>query len=453
MPNAQFCVLGPFFTGGALAGSAKLYHYAAGTSTLKNIWSDRAESTTLAQPFVADSQGIFAFFADGLYKFVVTDSSDVTLYTWDNVLIQDFLTPTFSEGTSITSASAIAVGPEIWAHVTGSTDIDTLSGTIPWVWLVFDGSLSLVHSASLLCPSSVDLTVQSGDVVLLLNEGSSVWRVGGQMANSLLVNRTDVSVVVSDSRTNSTDAPLTITSTTSGTPAAGIGTGILFRAESQDENPSDVGRAEFAFGDVGTGTEDSVFRILLRTAGAALAQAWQFATTTANNAILTHSNTAQRTYTFQDIDDTIIGRVTTDSLQNKTLISAVISPTSSGATTANVLYADSIVKGWARFNVAGTVDDSLNVSSVTDNGAGDWTVNWATDFADANYAWSGSIKGVYDTGGTPLTLVNPYGGTHTTAALQVNVLNVAGTAVDPTNGGGGGVTTDSRISVMAIGNQ
>ena len=282
--------------------------------------------------------------------------------------------------------------------------------------------------------------------------------LGARLAVSLTADGTISStgagsIALEDSRTNSAATVLTLTATTSGSPASGIGTSVLMRAESADESPSDVGSIEFVFSDVTAGSEDSLVRFRTRRAGAALAGAWVAQCTGTQEGILTHANTAQRTYTFQDIDDTMVSRNTTDSLQNKTLISAVISPTSSGATTANVLYADSIVKGWARFNVAGTVDDSLNVSSITDNGVGDWTINWATDFADANYAWSWSLKGVYDTGGTPLTIVNPYAGTHTAAALQVQALNVAGTASDPTNGGGGGVSTDSRISIMAIGNQ
>lgn len=180
---AQRVQLGPFFDGGALQGAAKLYHYAAGTSTLKDIWSDRGMGSTLAQPFVADAEGVFNFFADGLYKLIIcgpnsTGPSDDVLYTLDNWQLIDRTDPTFSEGSAIASASAIAVGPEIWAHITGTTNIDTLTGTIPFVWLVFDGALRLNHSASLLCPDGFNLNVRAGEVVMLLNEGSNVWRVG-----------------------------------------------------------------------------------------------------------------------------------------------------------------------------------------------------------------------------------------------------------------------------------
>jgi hypothetical protein len=49
------------------------------------------------------------------------------------------------------------------------------------------------------------------------------------------------------------------------------------------------------------------------------------------------------------------------------------------------------VKSWINFNGTGTpaIRASLNVSSITDNGSGDYTVNFTTALADANYAVAG----------------------------------------------------------------
>lgn len=58
---------------------------------------------------------------------------------------------------------------------------------------------------------------------------------------------------------------------------------------------------------------------------------------------------------------------------------------STAAPAANVLYSNSGVKGWVEFNDSGVEQASYNVSSVTDNGTGDWTVNWNTDFASGLY--------------------------------------------------------------------
>ena len=49
-------------------------------------------------------------------------------------------------------------------------------------------------------------------------------------------------------------------------------------------------------------------------------------------------------------------------------------------------------RAWVNFNGTGTVAirASGNVSSVTDNGTGNYTLNFTTAMTDANYAWSGS---------------------------------------------------------------
>jgi hypothetical protein len=52
-------------------------------------------------------------------------------------------------------------------------------------------------------------------------------------------------------------------------------------------------------------------------------------------------------------------------------------------------YHPGTAKGWVRFDgTAGTISPAVshNVSSLTDNGAGDFTVNWTTSFSTANYA-------------------------------------------------------------------
>ena len=177
---SQRVQLGPLFTTGAINGAAKLYHYEAGTSTLKNIWSDRGMTTPLAQPFLSDADGMWNFFADGLYKIVLSASDDTVLYTLDNWQFIDRTDPTFGEGTVISSASTIAVGQEVFAHISGSTNISTLTGTIPFFWAVFDGNLTLVHSASLLLPDAQNYKVRTGEVIFFLNEGAGVWRLAGR---------------------------------------------------------------------------------------------------------------------------------------------------------------------------------------------------------------------------------------------------------------------------------
>ena len=52
------------------------------------------------------------------------------------------------------------------------------------------------------------------------------------------------------------------------------------------------------------------------------------------------------------------------------------------------LKIDGAAKAWVNFNGTGTVAirDDLNVSSITDNGTGKYTVNFTTAMSNANYA-------------------------------------------------------------------
>jgi len=53
-------------------------------------------------------------------------------------------------------------------------------------------------------------------------------------------------------------------------------------------------------------------------------------------------------------------------------------------------------RAWVNFNGTGTVAirASGNVSSITDNGTGDYTVNFTTALADANFAFTVGYRGV-----------------------------------------------------------
>jgi hypothetical protein len=52
-------------------------------------------------------------------------------------------------------------------------------------------------------------------------------------------------------------------------------------------------------------------------------------------------------------------------------------------------YHPGVAKAWVQFNGTGTVAirASYNVSSVTDNGTGDYTINFTTAFSSANYGF------------------------------------------------------------------
>jgi flagellar hook-associated protein FlgK len=77
-------------------------------------------------------------------------------------------------------------------------------------------------------------------------------------------------------------------------------------------------------------------------------------------------------------------------------------------------------KVWVNFNGTGTVAirSDYNVTSITDNGTGDYTVNFTTAFADSNYATIGMGQRNASNDGGGHTVVKQ-GGTYSTTAVQV----------------------------------
>lgn len=94
-------------------------------------------------------------------------------------------------------------------------------------------------------------------------------------------------------------------------------------------------------------------------------------------------------------------------------------------------------KAWVNFNGTGTVAirASFNVTSITDNGTGDYTINFTTAFADTEYSPVGGGAGDYSaTRGCMITLeriaATGAESAKTTSALRVNSVNDAGTGFD-----------------------
>ena len=93
-------------------------------------------------------------------------------------------------------------------------------------------------------------------------------------------------------------------------------------------------------------------------------------------------------------------------------------------------------KAWVNFNGTGTVAirASYNVTSITDNGVGNYTVNFTSSLSDTNYAvqgtcnnssaGSGNIAGIYSTANSGT------GTSITTSNCKVLVLNDGAAATD-----------------------
>ena len=80
-----------------------------------------------------------------------------------------------------------------------------------------------------------------------------------------------------------------------------------------------------------------------------------------------------------------------------------------------------ICKAWVNYNAsAQTVTSSFNVSSITYNATGDYTLNFATSMTDANYLAVGSARGIDLAIGHPLIINGNYTVAPTTSAYRFN---------------------------------
>jgi hypothetical protein len=118
---------------------------------------------------------------------------------------------------------------------------------------------------------------------------------------------------------------------------------------------------------------------------------------------------------------------------------AVLASNASLMTTPSGTAPGYMARAWVNFNGTGTVAirASGNVSSITDNGVGDYTVNFTTAMSDANYAISGTISPKYAADSAAMT-VNTVGtaagvteSAPTTSSFRFMTVSPGPAALDP----------------------
>ena len=97
-------------------------------------------------------------------------------------------------------------------------------------------------------------------------------------------------------------------------------------------------------------------------------------------------------------------------------------------------------KAWVNFNGTGTVAirASFNVTSITDNGTGQYTINFTNSLTDANY--SGVVTTGQVSDGTNLIVCTAnFSAVPTSSAWRINVVTISG-----------GVDTDSAYMSATV---
>jgi hypothetical protein len=111
-------------------------------------------------------------------------------------------------------------------------------------------------------------------------------------------------------------------------------------------------------------------------------------------------------------------------IETASLDTALNAPTATALSTASGSAPSYSARAWVNFNGTGTVAirASGNVSSITDSGVGNYTVNFATSMPDANYATSAIA--IYTSGDPYVELYGAY----TVSACQLGVFSPSGAA-------------------------
>lgn len=133
-----------------------------------------------------------------------------------------------------------------------------------------------------------------------------------------------------------------------------------------------------------------------------------------------------------------IGGLVAGGLPDATITSAELASNAVDSQTLTLLNASGSApvyacRAWVNFNGTGTVAirASGNVSSITDNGTGSYTVNFTIAMPDTNFSISLSTIG--SPGATPYySLEHTSVGTRTTSSVPFYILTIAGAPVDGT---------------------
>lgn len=103
-------------------------------------------------------------------------------------------------------------------------------------------------------------------------------------------------------------------------------------------------------------------------------------------------------------------------------------------TGGSTLYPSFTARAWVNFNGEGTasIRASGNVSSLTDHGTGDYTVNFTTSMPDVNYSWASGVGNALESDNNDYMVGLKNGSTPATGSIRISISRTAATGlIDP----------------------
>lgn len=361
---------------------AKLICYAANTTTPQDTYTTAALAVPNDNPVVADGNGRFPpiFLGDGLtYDLILTDANDAVIWTAEDVAAP-----------SSTSATTTTAGV-----VELATNAEALVGT----------------DASRVPPVSA--------VVQMILQGYSYAAAGGT-ANAL----TGTPAITPVALANGMEVIIRATATnTLATTLNWAATGVV-----AVKVPGGAGATACVGGEIVTG---NLYRFVYSGADSA----WIVEQVGLSIPALTEDTNPDGSADFFIMRDTSAAldkKVKPSSLAATQTQCEAAADAGRTLTPLNAKWHPGVCKGWVGFTVSGgtvTVQGSHSVTSITDNGVGDFTVNWTATFSGGTYApvaWCRSSVAA----AMGCVSADP-GDTFSGAALQIQVRRGTDAAQDP----------------------
>ena len=369
----------------------KLSFFETGTTTPKDTFSDSGLATANTNPVVADANGrIPDIFLDGTYKVVLKDTDDVTIWTRDPLgeTTGGQWTSWLNDNTYNTPDIAVGSDDNYYRSITDSNQgNDPTSSAANWEQL----ELGRIYNAN--------VTYALGDQTIGSDGMLYFSLVAANLANDPTSDATSTNWRAAD-QLRSVDAGGTVDAITATyIPAvAALKDELILRVRASGANVTTT--PTFA-------PNGLTAKTIVKNGNQALAASDIYA---ANHELLLVYNSTNDNWELLNPADVDVGADT--DLSN-------LSATGESK----------IAQTWVSFKGTGTVtiQDSYNVTSITDNTSGDYTINFTSDFATTVYAVSlgmnrdnGSLRGIIDYNNKAV------------GSCKVETANVAGTKIDVT---------------------
>jgi hypothetical protein len=284
----------------------------------------------------------------------------------------------FAQGANIASATTTDIGAATgnFVNVTGTTTI-TGFGTIAagaWRIVKFTEALTLTYNAtSLILPGAANITTAAGDIGAFISLGSGNWqctkytRIGGistaDIANSAVTNAKIATGSVTPDRL-STGGLYWDTSGNVGIGTTSLGSNDFLVSESKP-----AGQVQASIVNTNTGGTSASY--IFASQGAV------------QTLLSSYGNSFGQTGTAAGSNHPFI--FLTNGVERGRFDTSGNFLFNSGYGSVATAYG---CRAWVNFNGTGTVAirSSGNVSSITDNGTGDYTVNFSNNMPDGNYS-------------------------------------------------------------------